>query len=75
MRYTGSGSHGSGDAFNSCHTRLPPKVSKPRQRKRRQNAQHHNDHDQLDQGKTALLFLHDVFLANWLFKLEVTRIN
>src|SRR3990167_5575563 len=37
-------------------TRILAQVSKLRQRGRRQDAQNHDHHNQLDQGKTRLLF-------------------
>lgn len=57
----GNGCCGLHRAFNSLDCRaacITAQVCKPRQRKRRQNPQNHNHHNQLDQGKTALLFLH-----------------
>jgi len=58
--------------FKTGATGISSEIRKPRQCKRRQNPQNHNHHNQFDQGKTALLFLHfDAPKGSWYYGLNV----
>lgn len=67
--------HCTGKALYGCSTRLATEIGKSRQCECCQNSENNNDHDQFDQGEAALLFLHDYFLPDWLFKLEAEQIS